>query len=147
MAIERNPNDPYRSPDDPYRSNLTDDDIRRQARLDSELQPDPELAAGPASGGKVAMFAIAIALVLGAVFYGLNSSSINQAGTSSTVQNTPPGDDHGRRSGASADAAASGRESAGGQRAAEVTAEERAVRNRQRSRLDRPAALSSVSAT
>jgi hypothetical protein len=89
MANPRNPNDPYRSPDDPYRSNLTDDEINRQARLDSELQPDPELAEGPASGAKVAMFAIAIALVLGAVFYGMNNTSINQAGTSSTAQNTP----------------------------------------------------------
>jgi hypothetical protein len=33
------------------------------------------------------MFAIAIAVVLGAVFYGLNNSTINQAGTSSTAQN------------------------------------------------------------
>jgi hypothetical protein len=100
MAIERNPNDPYRSPNDPtrspddlYRSKpIDDDDIRRQARLDSELQPDPELAGGPANGGKVAMFAIAIAVVRGAVFYGLNNSSVNQASTSapsSTAQNTP----------------------------------------------------------
>src|SRR5229473_4303935 len=90
MANPRNPNDPYRPPDDPYRSNLTDDDIRRQTQLDSELQPDPELAEGPANGGRIAMFAVAIALVLGAVFYGLNSSTINQAGTSSsTAQNTP----------------------------------------------------------
>src|SRR5229473_6955864 len=81
MAYERNP-------DDPYRSNLADDEYRRQARLNDELQPDPELAEGPASAGKVAMFAIAIAVVLGAVFYGLNNSSINQAGTSSTAQNT-----------------------------------------------------------
>src|SRR5258706_5581172 len=88
MAYQRNPNDPYRSPDDPYRSNLTDDEIRRQARLDNELQPDPELAEGPAGSGKVAMFAIAIAVVLGAVFYGLNNTTINQAGTSSTAQNT-----------------------------------------------------------
>jgi hypothetical protein len=88
MAYERNPNDPYRSADDPYRSNLTGDEIRRQARLDSELQPDPELAEGPASGGKMALFAIAIALLLGAVFYGLNNTTINQAGTSSTAQNT-----------------------------------------------------------
>jgi hypothetical protein len=87
MAIERNPNDPYRSADDPYRSNLTDDDIRRQARLDSELQPDPDLG-DPTSGGKVAMYAVAIAVVLGAIFYGLNNSTINQAGTSSTAQNT-----------------------------------------------------------
>ena len=79
------------NPDDPYRSNLTDADIRRQARLDNELQPDPELAEGPASGGKVAMFAIAIAVVLGAVFYGLNNTTVNQAGTTpptSTAQNT-----------------------------------------------------------
>jgi hypothetical protein len=85
MAYERNPNDPYRSADDPYRSG---DNIRRQTNLDDELQPDPELAEGPASSGKIAMFAIAIAVVLGAVFYGLNNSSINQAGTSSTAQNT-----------------------------------------------------------
>src|ERR1700730_10899079 len=90
MANPRNPNDPYRSADDPYRSNLSDDEIKRQARLDGELQPDPELGERPASGGKVAMFAIAIALVLGAVFYGMNNSSINQAGTSSTAQNATP---------------------------------------------------------
>jgi hypothetical protein len=81
MAYERNPNDPYRP-------NLTDDDNSRQARLDNELQVDPELAEGPASSGKVAMLAVAIAVVLGAVFYGLNNSSINHAGTSSTAQNT-----------------------------------------------------------
>jgi len=85
MANERIPNDPYRptlTGDD-----LRGDDLRGPARLDNELQADPELAEGPASGGRVAMIAVAIALVLGAVFYGLNSSSINQAGTSSTAQN------------------------------------------------------------
>jgi hypothetical protein len=109
MAQERIPNDPTRAgdpqrasdpiraghPDDPYRTNnpararLSDEEIRNAARLDDELQVDPELAEGPASGGKVAMFAVAIALVLGAVFYGLNNSSINQAGTSSIAQNAP----------------------------------------------------------
>jgi hypothetical protein len=95
MAHERIPNDPYRP-------TLTGDDLRGDAlrspaRLDDELQADPELAEGPASGGRVAMIAVAIALVLGAVFYGLNSSSINHAGTSSTAQNNtqpptaPPG--------------------------------------------------------
>jgi hypothetical protein len=93
MAVQRNPNDPYRDKfaDDPFLS-MPGDQLRRQARLDNELQVDPELAEGPASGGKVAMFAIAIAVVLGAVFYGLNNSSINQAGTSpttSTAQNSP----------------------------------------------------------
>jgi len=82
-------------PNDPYRAPLTDDEIRRQARLnslDNELQPDPELAEGPASGAKIAMFAIAIAVVLGAVFYGLNNTTINQAGTtppSQTAQTQP----------------------------------------------------------
>ena len=89
----RAPNDPYRSPNDPYRSPLTDDDVRGPARLDNELQPDPELAEGPASGGRIAMLAVAIAVILGAVFYGLNNSSVHQAGTSPTArtaQDSPP---------------------------------------------------------
>src|SRR6266567_1154237 len=81
MANERNP-------DDPYRRNPADDEYRWPPHLDNELQPDPELAEGPASGAKVAMFAVAIAVVLGAIFYGLNNTTINQAGTSSTAQNT-----------------------------------------------------------
>ena len=85
MAIDRN--DPYRSPDDPYLTNPARDEIRRQARFENELQADPELAEGPVSGGKIAAFAIAIALVLGAVFYGLNNTSMSP-GTSSTAQNT-----------------------------------------------------------
>ncbi|SDJ94620.1 MULTISPECIES: hypothetical protein [Bradyrhizobium] len=82
MAYQPNPNDPYRA-------SLSDDEIRRQARLnslDNDLQLDPELAEGPASGGKIAMYAIAAAVVLGAVFYGLNNSSVNRAGTSPTTQ-------------------------------------------------------------
>lgn len=82
MAYQFNPNDPYRA-------NLSDEEIRRQARLnslDNEMQPDPELGEGPASGAKIAMFAIAIALVMGALFYGLNNTSVNQAGTSPANQ-------------------------------------------------------------
>jgi hypothetical protein len=84
------------NPNDPYRANLSDDEIRRQARLnslDNEIQPDPELGEGPASGAKIAMFAIAIAVVMGALFYGLNNTSVNQAGTtpsSQTAQQTQP---------------------------------------------------------
>src|ERR1700710_814309 len=77
------------NPNDPYRANLTEDELARQNRfdrLDNELQADPELAEGPASGGKVAMFAIAIAVVLGAVFYGLNNTSVNNAGTAETTK-------------------------------------------------------------
>jgi len=89
MANERNPNDPYRND----LSNFADRDIDRPTRVDNQMQADPELAEGPASGGRIAMFAVAIALVLGAVFYGLNNSSINQAGTSpaqNTAQTSPP---------------------------------------------------------
>jgi hypothetical protein len=76
-------------PNEPYRASMSDDEIRRQARLnslDNELQPDPELAEGPASGAKIAMFAVAIAVVLGAVFYGLNTTTVNNAGTSPPSQ-------------------------------------------------------------
>jgi len=87
-----------RNPNDPYRPDMADDELRRTERLDRELQADPELSEGPASGGKVAMFAVAIALVLGAVFYGLNNTSMNPAGTSTatapatqnTAQSTAP---------------------------------------------------------
>ena len=66
MANERIPNDPYRPtldrPTD--RRILGDDDLRDPARLDNELQPDPELAEGRAGGGRIAMFAVAVAVVL-----------------------------------------------------------------------------------
>ena len=88
MAYQFNPNDPYRT-------NLTDDEIARRERLnslDNEIQPDPELGEGPASGAKIAMFAVAIALVMGALFYGLNNTSVKEAGTtpsSQTAQTQP----------------------------------------------------------
>ena len=88
MAYQPNPNDPYRA-------GLSDEEIRHQARLnslDNELQADPELAEGPASGTKIAMFAVAIAVVMGALFYGLNNTTVNQAGTTppnQTAQTTP----------------------------------------------------------
>jgi len=93
MAYERNPNYPFIAPGDPHGSPLPGDQLGRQARLDNDLQVDPELAEGPANGGRIAVFAVAIAVVLGAVFYGLNNSSINQAATSpaqNTAQTSPP---------------------------------------------------------
>jgi hypothetical protein len=83
-----------RIPDDLMRPPLVGDDLRDPTRLDNRLQPDPELAEGRASGGKIAIFAVGIAVVLGAVFYGLNNSSVEQAGTTpvaATAQdNTQP---------------------------------------------------------
>jgi hypothetical protein len=95
MANERIPNDPYRASnpaDDPYRINRRSDDMNSPGRLDSDLQIDPELAEGPAGGGRIALFAVGVAVILGAVFYGLNNSSINQASTAppaTTAQNAP----------------------------------------------------------
>ncbi|QAU46513.1 hypothetical protein [Bradyrhizobium guangzhouense] len=83
-----------RFPNDPYRPNLADDEYLRAARRDADLQADPELGEGPASSGKIALFAVAIALVLGAVFYGLNNTSTgNQASNTpatQTAQQTAP---------------------------------------------------------
>jgi hypothetical protein len=74
------------NPNDPYRPNPVDDDIRNPTRLDSELQADPELTEGPASGGRMAVYALGIVVVLGAVFYGLNNSSMNPGDTKTASQ-------------------------------------------------------------
>ena len=85
MANQNIPNDPYDPGrvSDPYRSGLSDE-VGRPSRFDTELQADPELDEGPASSGKIALFALGIALVLGAVFYGLNNTRGHEA------QTTPP---------------------------------------------------------
>jgi len=50
------------------------------------LQVDPELQEGPASSTKIALFAVGVALILGAVFYGLNNTSVKEAQTSPPAQ-------------------------------------------------------------
>ncbi|MES2751279.1 MAG: hypothetical protein V4661_07900 [Pseudomonadota bacterium] len=82
MAIERN---------DPYQPNPSNDELlrRRAAQFDNELQADPELAEGPASGGRIAMFAIALVAILGVVFYGLNSSNMTSPEATPTAQTSP----------------------------------------------------------
>ena len=79
-----------RNPNDAYRAGRSEEEMRRR---DNELQADPQLAEGPASGGRIAIYAIAIAVVLGVVFYGLNNrATVDQAGTtppSETAQQQP----------------------------------------------------------
>jgi hypothetical protein len=82
MTNERIPNDPY----DSTRSGLSDDKFSRPQRFDDELQVDPELQEGPASSSKIALFAVGLALILGAVFYGLNNTSVKEAQTSPPAQ-------------------------------------------------------------
>ena len=98
MATELNPNDPYDRDHlrDPIRSNIGE--RRSPTEIDNNLQPDPELAEGPASNGRIAMFAVGIALVLGLVFYGLNNTSITHnaattptpATTQKSAETSPP---------------------------------------------------------
>ena len=74
-----------RIPNDPYRSGLSADDFGRQVHLDDELRFDPE-GREAISGAKVTLFAVGIAVVLGALFYGLNNTSVHQAQTPPPAQ-------------------------------------------------------------
>jgi hypothetical protein len=83
-----------RIPNDPYRSGLSDDKFGRPQRFEDELQVDPELQEGTASSSKIVLFAIGVAVVLGAVFYGLNNTSVHEAQTpppAQTAQTQPNG--------------------------------------------------------
>ena len=84
MPTELNPNDPYDRDrlTDPIRTNIGE--RRAPIELDNDLQPDPELAEGSARNGKIAMFAVGIAIVLGLVFYGLNNTSVSQQNAATT---------------------------------------------------------------
>ena len=84
MATELNPNDPYDRDrlTDPIRTNIGE--RRAPIEIDNDLQPDPELAEGPASNGRIAMFAVGIAVVLGLVFYALNNTSVSQQNAATT---------------------------------------------------------------
>jgi hypothetical protein len=85
MAYQANPNDPYRS-------SWSDEEKRRAAEFDNLLQPDPELAEGRVGTGRIAVYALGIAILLGVVFYSLNNSSVNHAGTTPPARtaDTPP---------------------------------------------------------
>jgi hypothetical protein len=76
--------------DDPFLTNPapSPDELRRGVKLDNELQPDPELAEGPASGTRVALYAIAAMLILGAVFYGLSSPNTSNSASTTPAQTT-----------------------------------------------------------
>ena len=76
-----------RVPEEPHRTTFDDDKSPKPAVLDSKPQPDPGLPETPASSGRIAIYTVGIAVVLGTVFYGLDSSSINYAGTTPTAEN------------------------------------------------------------
>ncbi|MCG6206053.1 hypothetical protein LPW26_15490 [Rhodopseudomonas sp. HC1] len=61
------------------------------SRFDSDLQADPELREGRIGTGRIVMFAAVIALLFGAVFYGMNSTAVDpkSAPVATTVPDTP----------------------------------------------------------
>lgn len=59
-------------------------------RLQTDLQVDPQLAEGPASGSRIVAFAAAIVVILGAVFYGLNNTATSPDTSKTTATQTTP---------------------------------------------------------
>lgn len=71
----------------PYRSERGDE-IDRAVRSDSKLQPDPILQEGRPSSSRTTLLAIAVAVILGLVFYGLNDSNFRRSSTAPPIQTT-----------------------------------------------------------
>lgn len=77
MANEQN------SPD-PYQRGIAGNDMQQAKRVDDKLEADPALVDSPVRSGRIVLYAIAIAVVLGALFYGFNNST-GPTETSSTA--------------------------------------------------------------
>ena len=79
---QTNPQDPTV----PHRDPLHD-----ASSFDSDLQADPELREGRIGTGRIVAVAAGIALLFGAVFYGMNSKAIDPktAPVATTVPDTP----------------------------------------------------------
>jgi len=94
MARQERPNTPYepdRLRDPTMNPDLSANEMRSRANLENEMQPDLPLREGPTRNTSIALIAVGIAVILGIVFYGLNSSSLHQASTapgSATTQNS-----------------------------------------------------------
>ena len=80
MAYVPNRDDPFLPSPSP-----SIEEMRRRDRMEGEFQADPELAEGSASRMRVALYAVAILAVLGALFYGLNAAN----NSSQTASNAP----------------------------------------------------------
>ena len=74
MAYRSNPNDPFVTPPPA-------DDFTR--RVDPLLPADRFEAAGPVSGTRVALYAVAVLALVGALFYGMSTT------TNDTASNPP----------------------------------------------------------
>ena len=78
-------------PNDPTRP-FSDSDFDREQRFNDPLRFDPETAGTSGDGAKIGLVAIALALLMGAVFYGVSHSNVNEAANtpaSQAAQNQP----------------------------------------------------------
>jgi hypothetical protein len=72
---------------DPTQRDHAENDPQRTDRLDDKQQSNTALAGEPARGARMALYAIAIVVVLGALFYGFNTSTEKSA---TAPQSTSP---------------------------------------------------------
>jgi hypothetical protein len=82
MANER------KSPD-PYERDLADNDVQEAKRFDDKHQFDPLLVENPTRGSRIALYGVAIVIVLGALFYGLSTTGSNQTSSTPTQTASP----------------------------------------------------------
>lgn len=78
------------NPTDPQRPGRDNEDPRSSAQFDRELQADPQLQEGRASGGRMLAYGAAALILLGVVFYGLNSGSMNPNDATKTASQSTP---------------------------------------------------------
>lgn len=81
MIDNQNPNDSYRA---------ESGRMQQPSSRDERLQADPEMAEGPASTGRMMAYGVAILAILGVVFYGLNSGSMNPGDATKTASQSSP---------------------------------------------------------
>ena len=70
----------------------SNDSRHRDAPVNSRMQPDPQLQEGPAGAGRIAVYAVAIAVLLGAVLFGLHNAptSVATVPPPATTANSAP---------------------------------------------------------
>jgi len=78
-----------RMPEDPYRFDPDLGDYNRRARFDRDGPLDRDFDSDPPSSGKITLFAVGIAIVLGAIFYGLNTTSLKNPPPTQSAQSEP----------------------------------------------------------
>jgi len=75
----------FQNPNDPQRHTQDDADMSVRARLDRELHADRELQDVRPSGRHMWAYGAALLVILGGVFYGFHSTSINPTEPSKTA--------------------------------------------------------------